>query len=303
MKLSLYRPFFRPYLYFNKSLNEMQYQLNAIFPDGKQNPTITFLSVFSTNPLAVLAVDQPFDYCFLKQGNGGTQSLPRYRYGADSKRVDNITDWSLNQFIVHYKGVGLEGKAKQRKISKDAIFDYVYAVLHDSHYRIKYAQNLKRDYPRIPYYPDFWTWSDYGKKLFKSHVDFDDADEYPVTRVDIRDEQSEAAGLQPKTVLKAHPGDGAIIIDSVTTLFEVPEKAWLYRLANRTVIEWVLDAYKEKVSKDMTIKEEFNTYRFADYKEDVIVLLRRVIRLCVDTAETMDVLAEISPLNPVEFVT
>jgi predicted helicase len=300
IKPSLYRPFFRPYLYFNKSLNEMQYQLNAMFRGGKQNPTIAFLSVFSTNPLAALAVDQPFDYCFLKQGNGGTQSLPRYRYGADGKRVDNITDWSLNQFTAQYKGMRLDAGAKPPKITKDAIFDYVYAVLHDPHYRKKYAQNLKRDYPRIPYYPDFWTWANYGKKLFEIHVGFDDIDEYPVRRIDKKDKGSEAAGLQPKTILRAHPDDGVIVVDSVTTLSDIPEEAWSYRLANRTVIEWVLDAYKEKTPKDATIKEEFNTYQFADYKEEVIILLSKVIQLSVDTVEITDALAAASPLKPMK---
>ncbi|MCK7496170.1 MAG: hypothetical protein MZW92_38485 [Comamonadaceae bacterium] len=37
-------------------------------------------------------------------------------------------------------------------ISKEAIFHYVYAVLHDPSYREKYAQNLKREFPRIPLY-------------------------------------------------------------------------------------------------------------------------------------------------------
>ena len=147
IKPSLYRPFFRPYLYFNKSLNEMHYQLHAMFRGGKPNPTIAFLSVFSTNPLAALAVDQPFDYCFLKQGNGGTQSLPRYRYAADGKRVDNITDWALNQFIAQYKDMKPAAGTKPPKITKGAIFDYVYAVLHDPHYRKKYAQNSEAGLP------------------------------------------------------------------------------------------------------------------------------------------------------------
>jgi predicted helicase len=256
--------------------------------------------VFSTNPLAALAVDQPFDYCFLKQGNGGTQSLPRYRYAADGKRVDNITDWALNQFIAQYKDMKPAAGTKPPKITKGAIFDYVYAVLHDPHYRKKYAQNLKRDYPRIPFYPDFWTWAEVGKKLFEMHVGFDLIDEYPVKRTDKKDKRSEAAGLLPKTVLKALPDDGAIVIDSATTLSGIPAEAWSYRLANRTVIEWVLDAYKEKTPKDTTIKEEFNTYQFAAYKEEVITLLSKVIQLCVDTVEITDTLAEASPLKPVK---
>jgi predicted helicase len=60
----------------------------------------------------------------------------------------------------------IDNRKKFPKINKDAIFYYVYAVLHDLHYRKKYAQNLKQDYPRIPYYPDFWTWANYGQKLF-----------------------------------------------------------------------------------------------------------------------------------------
>ena len=297
---SLYRPFFRPFLYYDKSMIEMLYQLGSIYRDGKPNPTITFRCVFSANPLAALGVDQPFDNCFLKQGNGATQSLPRYRYGADGTQVDNVTDWALNQFVAHYKSVAAEAPAGRRagKITKDAIFHYVYGVMHDPHYKAKYAANLKRDYPRIPYYDDFWAWSSKGKQLFEMHVGFDEGDEYPLVRCDKEDMRLGDAGLAPKTILKAQPDVGAIVIDSVTTLSGIPESAWSYRLANRSVIEWVLEAYKEKTPKDATIKEEFNSYRFADYKEDVITLLCRVVRICVETSGIASDLADESPLKP-----
>lgn len=41
-------------------------------------------------------------------------------------------------------------------IAKESIFNYVYGVLHDPVYREKYALNLKREFPRIPFYPNFW---------------------------------------------------------------------------------------------------------------------------------------------------
>ena len=47
----------------------------------------------------------------------------------------------------------------------------------------------------------------------------------------------------------------------------------------------MLDQYKEKKPRDPTIRERFNTYLFADYKEDVIDLLRRVCTVSVRTAE------------------
>ncbi len=70
-----------------------------------------------------------------------------------------------------------------------------------------------------------------------------------------------------------------------TQLSAVPVLAWDYRLGNRSGLEWILDQYKEKTPKDPTIREKFNTYRFADYKEKVIDLLARVTRVSVETME------------------
>ncbi len=39
----------------------------------------------------------------------------------------------------------------------------------------------------------------------------------------------------------------------------------------------------EKTPKDPTIREKFNSYRFADYKEKVVDLLQRVTRVSVET--------------------
>ena len=62
-------------------------------------------------------------------------------------------------------------------------------------------------------------------------------------------------------------------------------EAWEYKLGNRCALEWILDQYKEKKPKDPTIREKFNTYRFADYKEKVIDLLLRVTTVSVRTVE------------------
>ncbi len=61
-----------------------------------------------------------------------------------------------------------------------------------------------------------------------------------------------------------------------------------YRLGNRSALEWILDQHKEKTLKDPTIREKFNTYRFADHKEKVIDLLMRVTRVSVETMEIVE---------------
>jgi hypothetical protein len=57
----------------------------------------------------------------------------------------------------------------------------------------------------------------------------------------------------------------------------------------RSAIEWILNRYKERKPRDPTIREKFNTYRFADYKEQVVELLFRVTTASV---ETMKIIGE-----------
>ena len=89
--------------------------------------------------------------------------------------------------------------------------------------------------------------------------------------------------MAPKPVLKSHPDKGLVVVDADTQITGIPREAWDYRLGNRSAIDWVLDQHKEKTPRDPTIREKFNTYRFADYKESMIELLAKVVRVSVDT--------------------
>ncbi|MGQ7792708.1 type ISP restriction/modification enzyme [Faunimonas sp. B44] len=179
------------------------------------------------------------------------------------------------------EGAGRRGGAAA--IAKDDIFHYVYGVLHDPVYREKYALNLKREFPRIPFYPDFRRWADWGERLMELHIGYESVEPWPLERLDVPDEKARAAGVAPKALLKADKENGIIRLDTETQLSGVPKAAWDYRLGNRSGLEWILDQYREKTPKDPTIREKFNTYRFADYKEKVIDLLMRVTRVSVET--------------------
>lgn len=120
------------------------------------------------------------------------------------------------------------------------------------------------------------------------HINYETVELYPLKRIDLL--LAEGNKRTPKAKLKADTARGTIILDDVTTLEGVPKIAWEYRLGNRCALEWILDQYKEKKPKDPTIAEKFNTYRFADYKEQVIDLLQRV---CTVSVETMQIIQQI----------
>ncbi|MGB8598090.1 MAG: type ISP restriction/modification enzyme, partial [Burkholderiales bacterium] len=160
-------------------------------------------------------------------------------------------------------------------------------VLHDPIYREKYALNLKREFPRIPFYADFWQWAGWGEALMNAHIGYENVKPTKLKRVD-------QAIKNPKAKLKADKENGLIILDEATTLSGVPAAAWDYKLGNRSGLEWVLDQYKESKPKDPTIREKFNTYRFADYKEHVIDLLARVCTVSVETQKIVEDMKNLS---------
>jgi predicted helicase len=229
-------------------------------------------------PWLVLAVNRLPDL-HLVGAAAGAVCLPIRRF-SDDKAMDNLTDWSLDQFKKHYQ----PGRAKPaRPITKEAIFHYVYGVLHDPVYREKYALNLKREFPRIPFYADFWQWADWGRALMDLHIGYEAVPPFALARTDVPDEKARRAGLPPKAILRSDVAGGRIVLDSETVLAGVPAQAWDYRLGNRSALDWVLDQHKEKTPRDPTIREKFNTYRFADYKDKVIDLLARVTTVSIET--------------------
>ncbi len=124
-----------------------------LFPVGHRANAICFMAGDRQPFSAIAAGDVPNLNMFSADA---VQYVTESEFGEDGNRHDNITDWALKQFSAHYKaaepspqpsaasGRGSKSGSGVRRITKEAIFHYCYAVLHDPVYRETYAQNLKR---------------------------------------------------------------------------------------------------------------------------------------------------------------
>ena len=285
IRSSLYRPFVEKPLYFNQNLNEMQYQLPSVFPNGAddENIVICFSGTSSTKPFHVLATDKLFSFDTLEK----TQCLPLYRYTAEGERVCNITDWAIERVNAHYRkewGEHFAAAVGADAIGAEDIFAYVYAVLHDPVYRHDYGVDLLREFPRLPLYRYFGDWAKMGRKLLELHLGFESIAPHPLERV-------EGEGAPGRALLRADRERGLIRIDERTTLAGVPADVWRYRLGSRSAVEWVLDQYRERKPRDPTVAARFNGYRFGAHKERVVELLGRVCAVSVGTMGIVDKMA------------
>ena len=282
---SLYRPFVQQHHFADFTMNDVltRNHYEMFGSDLRQpNKVICFSGIASSKPFQVLGTDKVPGFDTLEK----TQCLPLYRYTDTGERVSNITQWGIDHINNHYKKEWGQDFSTMYPggITAEHIFAYTYAVLHDPVYRYDYEVDLKREFPRLPLYHDFDVWAKMGQQLLDLHIGFETADPYPLERVD-------KAGGATRVFLRADAARGSLTLDDKTTLTGVPPEAWRYRLGSRSALEWALDQYKERKPRDPTIAAQFNNYRFADHKEHVIDLLKRVCTVSVRTMEIVDDMA------------
>lgn len=198
------------------------------------------------------------------------QCFPFYTYDEDrTNRRENVTDWALEQFRARYAG---------ESISKWDIFHYVYALLHHPVYRERYAANLKRELPRVPFAPDFRAFADAGALLADLHVNYERQPEYPLERA----EQKGAALDWRVERMKLGKDKQSLAYNDFLTLSGFPPEVFEYRLGNRSALEWVVDQYQVSTDRRSGITNDPNR---ADDPQYVVRLVGQVTHVSVETVK------------------
>ena len=169
---SLYRPFTKSNLYFDRLMNQRTYMFPAIFPtpETELENQVICVSGLGHDIFRCHIANRIPDYKFSNSSNGGTQCFPFYTYDENGKnRRENVTDWALAKFQTYYQ---------DEIISKWDIFYYTYGLLHHPDYREQYQENLKRDLPHIPFAKDFWGFTKAGARLADIHINYESQPEY-----------------------------------------------------------------------------------------------------------------------------
>jgi predicted helicase len=272
---AIYRPFVSEKLCAGKIFNKEVALIPKILPlriKEIENWLICLTDFGSEKPFMTLAVNMIPDLHLVGSGCG-TQCFPFYAYDEDgTNRRENITDWSLEQFQTHYQ---------DPTITKWDIFHYTYAVLHHPHYRTRYAANLKRELPRIPFAPTFRPFATAGKRLAEIHIHYEQQPQYPLKQqenkdlpIDWRVEKMRLS--KDKTQLK---------YNDFLTLTGIPPEVFEYRLGNRSALHWVIDQYQVSTDKRSGITNDPNRL---DDEEYIVRLIKQVITVSLETVQIVN---------------
>jgi len=223
----------------------------------------------SEKPFMVLVSGRIVDMHVVSPGSN-SQCFPFYIYAEDSSnRRENVTDWALERFCAYYH---------DDRISKWDIFHYVYALLHHPQYREKYAANLKRELPRIPFAPDFRGFAAAGARLADLHVNYEKQPEYPLQRLESKD-----APLNWRVEnMKLSKDKTQLIYNDFLTLGGIPPEVFEYRLGNRSALHWIVDQYQVSTDKRSGIVNDPNR---ADDPEYIVRLIGQVTTVSLETVK------------------
>ncbi|MDA8030444.1 MAG: hypothetical protein MPK62_04805, partial [Alphaproteobacteria bacterium] len=159
IRVVLYRPHFKQFLYYDEIFNLRRYLIPQFFPHGNIRNLAIGVPYKITGNFSTVMTDITPD---LELNHHG-QFFPLYTYDGKKKK-ENILDSTLEEYKRHYKNP---------KITKQDIFYYVYGLLHHPGYRSKFANALTRDLPHIPMAPDFTEFKVIGKKLADLHIGYE----------------------------------------------------------------------------------------------------------------------------------
>jgi predicted helicase len=278
VRIALYRPFTKKQYYFDSVLTHRPSKWPIIFPDDKSETENRALCCggYGRKNFAVTAVSHIPDLNFYADPQ---QSFPFYRYDEDgTNRRENITDWALDEFRSHYK---------DKSITKWDIFYYTYAVLHHPEYRTRYAANLKRELPRIPYAPDFHAFAKAGKRLAELHVDYEKQEEYK--GLERREKSGEKLNLRVEK-MRLSKDKQTLVYNDFLTLTGIPKETYDYRLGNRSALEWVIDQYQISTDKRSGVTNDPNR---DDDKEYILRLIGQIITVSLETVKIVNALPEL----------
>ncbi|MDD9975385.1 MAG: DEAD/DEAH box helicase family protein [Candidatus Poribacteria bacterium] len=293
IRKAAYRPFVATNCYADHTFLSRAHQLDQMFPDrSSENRVICAPGTGSKKAFSALMTDTMPDLGF----NNATRCFPRWQYpkptdtrdtagmfeGIDKppERIDNISDTALHAFREHYG---------DHSITKDAIFDYVYGVLHTPSYREAFANDLSKMIPRIPFAPDFHTFAATGVALADLHLNYETCERYPLKLVYAHggDPQPHHFRLGTRAMrFTDKQTKTTLIVNEHVQLAGIPEAAHQYVVNGRTPLEWFIDRYKITQDKDSGIVNDPNGW-FADPR-DLVTAIERIVYVSVESARIIE---------------
>lgn len=302
LKISVYRPFTKQILYFNRSFNEAIGLSPQFFPNDSIKNIVICVSPSANDGLSILISDHIANLHF----NGDTQCFPLYYFEEKSNEAKGLFDGENGERFNRKDGISnfifeLARTQYGKNVTKEDLFYYVYGFLHCPEYRETFGNDLKKMLPRLPLVEDvrdFWAFSKAGRKLADLHINYESVEPHPTTRVVLPEIQYQMDAYEFYSVEKMRfpkkDQKDTILYNSRIRIENIPAKAYEYVVNGKSAIEWIMERYQVTTHKESGIKNDPNDWsREVEKPSYILDLLLSIINVSVQTVEIVNGLPKI----------
>lgn len=306
--VSLYRPYIKNYLYFDRAFIESPGQNEMLFPTQTTHNIVICVSGLGGDKANSLVISN--NIVDLNCLDAGSQCFPLYYFEKQEKSTPSLFDQQGENEYIRRDGVSgfIFDRAKKqygKNVTKEDIFFYVYGILHSPHYRKTFRNDLSKMLPRLPLLEDvrdFWKFSKAGRQLADLHINYESVPPYSDVLI-----QGEESGFYSVNKIRFAKKDGMvkgkkkkvddrskIIYNSRISISNIPDKAYEYIVNGQSAIEWIMERYQDKVDSASGIRNNPN-----DWAEEVgnpryiLDLLLSIINVSVQTVDVINSLPDV----------
>ena len=320
LRLSLYRPFCKQWLYMDSQFNNCVYLQPRLFPyEGAENLEICVTGP-GNNGFSCMMADmvpcldmQQKSQCFplywyeevTPEPTGGLEELAPAQatlFGSEQPTLgeaaaDESARWVRHDAVTDTALAVFQEAYPDEEVTKREIFFYVYGVLHSPEYRERFANNLRKELPRITLARDFGSFCRAGHRLATLHLGYESV---PAWGGLVEDGDPKSPGRTEKmTWGKAKDEDGKAVKDYTVlhvaehmTIRNIPERCQKYVVNGKSALGWLVDRYQVKTDPKSGIVNDPNDYsRKPRY---IVGLVESIVRVSM---ETLDIVESLPPLD------
>lgn len=321
VRLSLYRPFSRQWLYMDSQFNNCVYQQPKLFPyEGAENLEICMVGPAAGREWTCLITDcvpdlhmQSTSQCFPlywyeevapKPADVLAELAPAQAtlFGSEQPTLgeaaaDEPSCWVRHDAVTDAALAVFQEAYPDEDVTKREIFFYVYGILHSPEYRERFANNLRKELPRIPLARDFGAFCRAGHRLATLHLGYE---EVPAWGGLVEDGDPKSPGRTEKmTWGRAKDESGKTVKDYTVlrvaenmTIRNIPERCQEYVVNGKSALGWLVDRYQVRADPKSGIVNDPN--RYSRKPRYIVDLVESVVRVSM---ETLDIVESLPPLD------
>lgn len=232
----------------------------------------------------------------------GTQCFPLHYYDKQEERQLGLFDRLEEGYI---KRDGITDFALQRaremygpKTTKEDVFYYVYGLLHSPDYRNRFASDLTKMLPRIPFVeevPTFQKIMRIGRNLAELHLNYETAPSWPDLLV--KGDMNNLRVVKMRFGKDGKQDDRRVIwLNDSLRVENIPSQAYEYVVNGKSALEWLMERYAVNTDKASGIVNDANAWGMEHNNPRYILDL-----LCSIVTVSMETLKLVSELPKLDF--